>query len=396
MSAPRRRVTFSPTGWRWRWWWPRSAGIYWLLRTKRGLALAAVRDNMEAAKSVGVDAARMKWTVFLIAAFGTGLAGGLIFLQNGRISPDSAFSVIDWTAFVIFIVVIGGIGTIEGPIIGVLVFFALQTLFADYGSWYLIALGGMGIVIMLFAPRGLWGLISDKSGIQLFPIRRRLSGGRIDGQTSTPRGGIIMADISTDVLIIGTGPAGSATAALLSSYGVENMVVNRYRWLANTPRAHITNQRTMEVLRDLGPEVEAEAYMHCTEQDLMGENVFCESLAGEEIGRMKSWGSHPLSRAEHHLSSPTMMNDLPQTLMEPLLFKTACFARHPGADVDGVQIPYARCRRGDDDLSRPAPDPGRDITIRSKIPHRRRRRQFQGGRGSGPALRGARWASADR
>ncbi|MEQ8482701.1 MAG: FAD-dependent monooxygenase [Hoeflea sp.] len=133
-----------------------------------------------------------------------------------------------------------------------------------------------------------------------------------------------MADITTDVLIIGTGPAGSATAALLSSYGVENMVINRYRWLANTPRAHITNQRTMEVLRDLGPEVEAEAYMHCTEQDLMGENVFCESLAGEEIGRMKSWGSHPLSRAEHHLSSPTMMNDLPQTLMEPLLFKTAC------------------------------------------------------------------------
>ena len=133
-----------------------------------------------------------------------------------------------------------------------------------------------------------------------------------------------MADIETDVLIIGTGPAGSATAALLSSYGVENMVVNRYRWLANTPRAHITNQRTMEVLRDLGRDVEAEAYLHATEQDLMGENVFCESLAGEELGRMKSWGKHPLSRAEHQLSSPTHMNDLPQTFMEPLLFKTAC------------------------------------------------------------------------
>ena len=64
------------------------------------------------------------------------------------------------------------------------------------------------------------------------------------------------ADITTDVLIIGTGPAGSATAALLASSGVETLVVNRYRWLANTPRAHITNQRTMEVLRDLGPEVE--------------------------------------------------------------------------------------------------------------------------------------------
>jgi len=133
-----------------------------------------------------------------------------------------------------------------------------------------------------------------------------------------------MAEITTDVLVIGTGPAGSATSALLSSYGIETMVVNRYRWLANTPRAHITNQRTMEVLRDLGKDVEAEAYLHATEQDLMGENVFCESLAGEEIGRMKSWGKHPLSRAEHQLSSPSHMNDLPQTFMEPLLYSTAC------------------------------------------------------------------------
>ncbi len=133
-----------------------------------------------------------------------------------------------------------------------------------------------------------------------------------------------MADMTTDVLIIGTGPAGSACAALLSSYGVENMAVNRYRWLANSPRAHITNQRTMEVLRDLGPEVEAEAYMHATEQDLMGTNVFCESLTGEELGRIQTWGTHPNSRAEHQLSSPSKMNDLPQTFMEPLLFKTAC------------------------------------------------------------------------
>ncbi|MDB9923952.1 FAD-dependent monooxygenase [Planktomarina sp.] len=83
-----------------------------------------------------------------------------------------------------------------------------------------------------------------------------------------------MADITTAVLIIGTGPAGAASGALLSTYGIENMMINRYHWLANTPRAHITNQRTMEVLRDLGHDVEAEAYMHATEQDLMGENVF--------------------------------------------------------------------------------------------------------------------------
>ncbi|WP_430538358.1 branched-chain amino acid ABC transporter permease [Hoeflea alexandrii] len=157
------------------------AGIYWLLRTKRGLGLAAVRDNIEAAKSVGVDAVRMKWLVFLVSAFGTGLAGGLIYLQKARISPDAAFSLQDWTAYVIFIVVIGGIGTIEGPILGVLVFFILQSLLADYGSWYLMALGAIGVAIMLFAPRGLWGLFSDRTGIELFPVRRRLIGGGISG-----------------------------------------------------------------------------------------------------------------------------------------------------------------------------------------------------------------------
>ncbi|MEO0979590.1 MAG: FAD-dependent monooxygenase, partial [Pseudomonadota bacterium] len=173
-----------------------------------------------------------------------------------------------------------------------------------------------------------------------------------------------MADFSTDVLIIGTGPAGSATAALLSTYGIENMVINRYRWLANTPRAHITNQRTMEVLRDLGREVEDEAYLFAAHQELMGENVFCESLAGEEIGRMKSWGNHPLSKAEHLMASPTMMNDLPQTFMEPLLFKTACsrgtqarmstqYLSHE-QDADGVTTTCL------DRLS------GKEFTVRSK------------------------------
>jgi 2,4-dichlorophenol 6-monooxygenase len=173
-----------------------------------------------------------------------------------------------------------------------------------------------------------------------------------------------MADITTEVLIIGTGPSGSATAALLSSYGIQNMAINRYRWLANTPRAHITNQRTMEVLRDLGREVEDEAYMFATHQDLMGENIFCESLAGEEIGRIKTWGNHPLSRAEHIMSSPSRMNDLPQTMMEPLLFKTACsrgtqarmsteYVSHV-QDADGVTT---TCR---DRLT------GQSLTIRSK------------------------------
>ena len=150
--------------------------IYRLLRSKQGLGLAAVRDNETAARAVGVDAQRMKTLVYLVTAFLTGCCGALIYVQKQRISPDAAFSVIDWTAYVIFIVVIGGIGTVEGPIVGVVVFFLLQNLLADYGSWYLLILGLIGILIMLFAPRGLWGLFTDRTGIQLFPVRRILAG----------------------------------------------------------------------------------------------------------------------------------------------------------------------------------------------------------------------------
>jgi len=173
-----------------------------------------------------------------------------------------------------------------------------------------------------------------------------------------------MADITTEVLIIGTGPSGSAAAALLSTYGIQNMAINRYRWLANTPRAHITNQRAMEVLRDLGWDVEDEAYMFATHQDLMGENIFCESLAGEEIGRMKSWGNHPLSRAEHLMSSPTKMNDLPQTFMEPLLFKTAC-SRGTQARMSTEYVSHMQDAEGVTTTCRDRLT-GKEFTVRSK------------------------------
>jgi branched-chain amino acid transport system permease protein len=153
--------------------------VYRLLRSRQGLALAAVRDNQEAARSIGVDARWLKTFVYLAAAFLTSLAGALIYVQKARISPDAAFSVVDWTAYVIFIVVIGGIGTIEGPMIGVLVFFLLQNMLADYGSWYLLVLGLIGIIVMLFAPQGLWGLFASRSDIQFFPVRRMLRGGPI-------------------------------------------------------------------------------------------------------------------------------------------------------------------------------------------------------------------------
>jgi branched-chain amino acid transport system permease protein len=148
--------------------------VYFILRSRYGLALAAIRDSERAAESVGVDNFRTKLKVYIAAAAGTGLVGALIYLHKARISPDAAFSVADWTANVIFIVVIGGIGTIEGPIVGVLVFYVLQTNLAHWGTWYLILIGAFAIAIMLFAPRGIWGYLAERHGFVLFPIRRRL------------------------------------------------------------------------------------------------------------------------------------------------------------------------------------------------------------------------------
>jgi branched-chain amino acid transport system permease protein len=154
--------------------------VYVILRSRRGLALGATRDSEAAAESVGVDIFRVKLNVYVITAALTGMIGALIYLQKARISPDAAFSVLDWTAYVIFIVVIGGIGTIEGPILGVIVFFLLQRYLADFGSWYLILLGTLAIAVMLFAPKGIWGYVSDRYGLVLFPVRRRLDGSLVD------------------------------------------------------------------------------------------------------------------------------------------------------------------------------------------------------------------------
>ncbi len=148
--------------------------IVWLLRSRYGLALTAIRDNELAARSNGVDVNRTKLVVYVITAFGTAMIGALIFLQKLRISPDTAFSVNDWTAFVIFITVIGGIGRVEGPIIGTVVFFLLRETMADLGSLYLLMLGAVAIAVMLLAPKGIWGFVADRFGWQLLPLERRL------------------------------------------------------------------------------------------------------------------------------------------------------------------------------------------------------------------------------
>ena len=155
--------------------WSRSwFAIVWLLRSRYGLALTAIRDSELGARSNGIDVARIKYAVYVAVAFGTAMVGALIFLQKIRISPDTAFSVNDWTAFVIFITVIGGIGRIEGPIIGTVVFFLLRQTLADLGAIYLLILGVVAIAVMLKAPKGLWGLIADRFGWQVFPLERRL------------------------------------------------------------------------------------------------------------------------------------------------------------------------------------------------------------------------------
>ena len=148
--------------------------VYRLLRSRHGLALSALGDSETAAESTGVDVFRTKFLIYVLTAVATGMVGALIFLQKARISPDAAFSLIDWTAYVIFIVVIGGIGSMEGPVIGVAIFYLLQYYLSGLGSWYLMLLGALAIVLMLFAPSGIWGVISHSLDISLFPVRRRL------------------------------------------------------------------------------------------------------------------------------------------------------------------------------------------------------------------------------
>ncbi len=145
-----------------------------LLRSRWGLALRAIHHNELAARSNGVEVTRIKLLVYAVAGFGTAMAGALIFLQKLRISPDAAFSVNDWTAFVIFMAVIGGIGRIEGPIIGAVVFFFLRQTLSDLGSLYLMMLGLVAIVIMLRAPRGVAGWLADRFGFEPAPLERRL------------------------------------------------------------------------------------------------------------------------------------------------------------------------------------------------------------------------------
>ena len=152
------------------------AFVYGLLRSPIGLALTAIRDNETASVSLGVRIERVKFYVYVLVAGLTGMVGGLFALQKIRISPDAAFSVNDWTAFVIFIVVIGGIGTIEGPIIGAFVYFLLREFLSDLGSIYLANSRDAGDRCHAGGAEGPLGICQEPFSAQSVPTGYRVIG----------------------------------------------------------------------------------------------------------------------------------------------------------------------------------------------------------------------------
>jgi len=143
--------------------------VYLVLRSRLGLVLTAVRDNETGARSLGTRVTRAKRAVYLVAGAGCGAAGALLAASQRFVQPGSVFSV-QWSAEMIFVTVIGGIGTIEGPIVGAAVFFILQQTLSQYGAWYLIILGVVAIAVAIWTPRGLWGFVSRRVHIRLFPV----------------------------------------------------------------------------------------------------------------------------------------------------------------------------------------------------------------------------------
>jgi branched-chain amino acid transport system permease protein len=146
-------------------------GVYTLMRSSYGLGLTATRDSESGANSLGINTYRLKLLAFVVAAALTGIAGGVLAVMTINVRPEAFFSV-QWTAFMIFITVIGGIGTIEGPIIGAVIFYFIREQLSDYGEWSFIILGVIAVVMMLIAPQGIWGIVRHYTNFEIFPIRR--------------------------------------------------------------------------------------------------------------------------------------------------------------------------------------------------------------------------------
>jgi branched-chain amino acid transport system permease protein len=160
-------------------WWALASAViamavtYLLLRSRTGLALKAIRDNDLAAESNGVNLWRTKLYTYIIGGAGCALVGAIVAIHLLRVQPAAAFS-INWTGYLIFITVIGGVGTIEGPIIGTLIYFGLREWTSKYGEWYFIVLGILAIVVTVWSPAGIYGYVVRKTNFFIFPLQRKV------------------------------------------------------------------------------------------------------------------------------------------------------------------------------------------------------------------------------
>ncbi|HEY8735639.1 MAG TPA: branched-chain amino acid ABC transporter permease [Candidatus Dormibacteraeota bacterium] len=144
-------------------------GTYLLLSSRMGLDLTAIRDNEVAARSVGVRVTWAQRIVYIVSAGGCGAGGALLIISQLNVLASAIFSV-SWSAKMIFIALIGGVGSIEGPIVGTAVYTVIQQTLAQFGAWYLILLGAVAVVVAMFLPRGIWGVITDRLHLQVFPV----------------------------------------------------------------------------------------------------------------------------------------------------------------------------------------------------------------------------------
>lgn len=147
--------------------------MFALLRGRLGGAVQAIRDSEEAAASLGVRVLGAKQVLFVVAGAGCGLAGALEIATAISFQPATFFGV-QWTAYMIFMALVGGLGTIEGPVIGALVFFTIESLFGASGVWYLVGLGATAVAFALYLPRGLWGRVEQRFGLRLLPVGYRV------------------------------------------------------------------------------------------------------------------------------------------------------------------------------------------------------------------------------
>jgi branched-chain amino acid transport system permease protein len=148
--------------------------VFALLRSRTGASLQAIRDDEEAAASVGVRVLAGKGVIFVLAGFGCAVAGSLWLATQITFDPTNDFFSVKWTAYMLFMALVGGLGTFEGPILGAIVFFVIQDQWGDQGVWYLVGLGAAAILFALLLPRGIWGTIEERFGLRLLPVGYRL------------------------------------------------------------------------------------------------------------------------------------------------------------------------------------------------------------------------------